>query len=261
MMCYIYILGFRVGVGFPHTCRNCFFFSSLQVLGRGQRYNMLLEMEVPDSAGNRDLGMFMVVIKVYDRHGHIVQESSRSKQNLKIDLFEDYLDDVYHPAVGVLIEIHSRQLEIYTAQLKLHATYTGIRYYMFYWPLTSAFFGIGFNCMWLTLIALLSWYKLGAHVSPDTQENTEKKQLTFQQREERVKTLIDEDNQAGGQQAETGFRYIQPFTMTTSYREAETIGEARPEAGGEHQRGSSSSRGQQDASSLLRQRGRTETPS
>lgn len=254
-----------------------------EVLGKGQQYRVFLEMEVPDSAPNRDLGMFMVIIKVYDRHGVIVQESSRAtalkyqsdllttiqtlfwsplyvlgffeqKQNLNIELFEEYLDDVYHPAVGVLIEIHSRQLELYSAQLKLHASYSGLRYYMFYWPLTSAFFGICFNCLWLSLLALLSWYKLGVQEVLDEEET---KPLTIQQREERVKTLIEGDRHIT-EDRQRGRGYVQPFTITPACRDTETIGELLLDdeilAGGD-------SLGEREDTSLLRRRGRPDSAS
>ncbi|KAK7103550.1 hypothetical protein V1264_018424 [Littorina saxatilis] len=203
-----------------------------EVLGRGQQYNVMLKMSVPDSASNRDVGMFMVISRLYDRYGIIAQESSRAvslkyqsdllktiqtlvlaplyltgfaeqTQSLTVELFEEYWDDFYQPAVGVLLEIHSRQLTFYTAQLQFHACYAGMRYYLFYYPLSSACFGILFNCLWVAAAFTLSWYKLGLELLEGPQ----------------VKAI-----NGFSSEADDGAGFVQPFTMNVARRPTETVG-------------------------------------
>ncbi|CAG5117864.1 unnamed protein product, partial [Candidula unifasciata] len=49
-----------------------------EVLGPGQPYTVHLVLEMPDSQANRDMGMFMLVVKMYGRDGHISAASKRS---------------------------------------------------------------------------------------------------------------------------------------------------------------------------------------
>lgn len=49
-----------------------------QVLMYGQPYRVVLELEVPESPVNQDLGMFLVTISCYTRGGRVISTSSRS---------------------------------------------------------------------------------------------------------------------------------------------------------------------------------------
>lgn len=49
-----------------------------QVLMYGQPYRVTLELELPESRVNQDLGMFLVTISCYTRGGRIISTSSRS---------------------------------------------------------------------------------------------------------------------------------------------------------------------------------------
>lgn len=49
-----------------------------QVLMYGQPYRVTLELELPESPVNQDLGMFLVTISCYTRGGRIISTSSRS---------------------------------------------------------------------------------------------------------------------------------------------------------------------------------------
>jgi seipin len=57
------------------------------------------------------------------------------------------------------VEIQSQHVEIYHTYLKIHATFTGLRYFMFHWPIFAAFLGVLTNYTFISMIAFLSWYK------------------------------------------------------------------------------------------------------
>lgn len=65
-----------------------------------------------------------------------------------------------HPVTDIYVEIQSRQVELYSATLHIHAHFTGIRYFMFHWPILSAAVGITSNLFFIVLVCLLSWWHL-----------------------------------------------------------------------------------------------------
>lgn len=158
------------------------------ILMPGQPYDINVQMEMPESEVNQKLGMFMIVVHLYTKHGQVVQTSARSamlhykstllrylytlsyslflildqmkeEQIQSVEVFHNYLEDAYRPALGAYIEIQSKRIEIYSAFLIIHAHFTGLRYLLFRFPVTSAIAGISFNMMMLSVIALLSWYQ------------------------------------------------------------------------------------------------------
>ncbi|XP_042295152.1 seipin [Sceloporus undulatus] len=157
-----------------------------QVLMYGQPYRISLEMELPESPVNQDLGMFMVVISCYTKGGRIISSSARSamlhyrssllqildtlafaslflagfteqKQMLEVELFSDYKEDSYNPTVGAVIEIQTTKIQIYGAQLRIHAHFTGLRYLLYNFPMTSAILGVASNFTFLSVIVLFSY--------------------------------------------------------------------------------------------------------
>uniref|UniRef100_A0A9L0TI58 Seipin n=1 Tax=Equus caballus TaxID=9796 RepID=A0A9L0TI58_HORSE len=127
-----------------------------RVLMYGQPYRVTLELELPESPVNQDLGMFLVTISCYTRGGRIISTSSRSvmlhyrsnllqildtlvfsslllfgfseqKQLLEVELYPEYRENSYVPTTGVIIEIHSKRIQLYGAYLRIHAHFTGLR--------------------------------------------------------------------------------------------------------------------------------------
>ena len=52
----------------------------------------------------------------------------------------------------------SRFAEIYHAKYQVQAQFTGLRYILHWFPLTSAVFGITFNFLVLMLLLFFTWY-------------------------------------------------------------------------------------------------------
>ncbi|KTG32183.1 hypothetical protein cypCar_00008088 [Cyprinus carpio] len=123
-----------------------------QVMTYGQPYQITLELEMPESPANQELGMFLVKMTPYSKAGQIVDVSARS----------------YKPTVGAVIEIHSQHIQIYRAHLYIFAQFTGIRYLMYHLPLISALIGVMSNFAFLSLIIVLSFlqFNLGSHRNP-----------------------------------------------------------------------------------------------
>ncbi|XP_046723649.1 seipin isoform X2 [Silurus meridionalis] len=157
-----------------------------QVLMYGQPYQISLALEMPESPVNEQLGMFMIKMSCYTKDGKTVSTVARSamlhyrssllqtlstlvfspvlltglseqKQLIEVELFSDYRSDSYHPTIGAVIEIQSRRVQIYSAQLRIHAYFTGIRYLLHNFPLTSAVIGVASNFTFLSFIVLFSY--------------------------------------------------------------------------------------------------------
>ncbi|KTF94666.1 hypothetical protein cypCar_00006175 [Cyprinus carpio] len=157
-----------------------------QVMMPGQAYRISLELEMPESPVNEQLGMFMVKMSCYTTDGTVVQSVSRStmlhyrsnllqtmstllfspllltgvseqKQLIEVELFPDFKSNLYQPAVGAVIEIQSRRVQIYSAQLRIHAFFTGIRYLLHNFPVMSAIVGVASNFTFLSVTVLFSY--------------------------------------------------------------------------------------------------------
>ncbi|XP_048217636.1 seipin isoform X2 [Perognathus longimembris pacificus] len=157
-----------------------------RVLMYGQPYRVTLELELPESPVNQDLGMFLVTVSCYTRGGRIISTSSRSvmlhyrsdllkmldtlvfsslllfgfaeqKQLLEVELYADYRENSYVPTTGAIIEIHSKRIQMYGAYLRIHAHFTGLRYLLYNFPMTCAFVGVASNFTFLSVIMLFSY--------------------------------------------------------------------------------------------------------
>ena len=144
---------------------------------------------MPESPVNEQLGMFMVKMSCYIRGGQTVSTVGRStmlhyrsnlllslstlffspllltgmaeqKQLIEVELFSDYKTNAYQPTVGAVIEILSKRVQIYSSQLRIHAYFTGIRYVLYNFPLTSAVIGVATNFAFLSVIALFGYLQL-----------------------------------------------------------------------------------------------------
>ncbi|XP_040893905.1 seipin-like [Toxotes jaculatrix] len=157
-----------------------------QVMAYGQPYRISLELEMPESPVNEQLGMFMVKMYAYTKGGETVSSVGRStmlhyrssllqtlntllfspflltgmaeqKQLIEVELFSGYKTNAYQPTIGAVIEIQSKRVQIYSSQLRIHAYFTGIRYVLYNFPLTSAVIGVATNFAFLSVIVLFSY--------------------------------------------------------------------------------------------------------
>lgn len=167
------------------------------VLARGQKYRVVVDFEMPESPtnqriGNEDnmlsLGMFLINMSMKTHTGEVLRESSRSsmlrykspllqtistmtfsplllygiqeeKQMVTVELFSQYEEDPVIPLSEVHVELQTRFVELYGAQLRIHAVFSGLRYLMYHYPLTAATMGIGICMMFLSAVVIFSWYQ------------------------------------------------------------------------------------------------------
>ncbi|KAM4618873.1 seipin-like [Polymixia lowei] len=157
-----------------------------QVMAYGQPYRISMELEMPESPINEQLGMFMIKMFCYTKGGETVSSVARSamlhyrssllqtlstlffspllltgmteqKQLIEVELFSDYKTNAYLPTIGAVIEIQSKRVQIYSAELRIHAYFTGIRYVLYNFPLISAVIGVASNFTFLSAIVLFSY--------------------------------------------------------------------------------------------------------
>ncbi|XP_025912104.1 seipin [Apteryx rowi] len=157
-----------------------------KVMMYGQLYRISLELELPESPVNQELGMFMVAMTCYTKGGRAVASSARAamlhyrsgllrtldtlafaglflsgfaeqKQTVEVELYSDYREDSYAPTVGAVLEIQSKRIQLYGAQLRIHAHFTGLRYLLYNFPVTSALLGVASNFAFLSVIVLFSY--------------------------------------------------------------------------------------------------------
>ncbi|KYN21597.1 PREDICTED: seipin [Trachymyrmex cornetzi] len=174
-----------------------------QLLMVGQPYKMNLHLEMPESTANKELGMFMVCAQLRSRDGHLVDHMCKSamlhyrstllhtlttllfspmmifgnveeKQDIVLELFNNFEEDQNHPVTIIFIEVQSRHIEFYSANLIINARLSGLRYWMFYWPILSSCVGIGTNLFFIMLVCTLSYIHFG---SDDENFNYEKSEI------------------------------------------------------------------------------------
>ncbi|TRY90123.1 hypothetical protein DNTS_031611 [Danionella cerebrum] len=170
-----------------------------QVMTNGQPYQIILEMEMPESPTNQQLGMFLVKMTPISKSGQIIEVSLRStmlhyrssllqvlrtvvlspllisgaleqKQWVTVELFSEFKDDSDKPAVEAVIEVHSQHIQIYMAHLYIFAHFKGIRYVLHHFPLMSAVIGITSN---FTFIIALGFLQISVEERNDIEDHNE----------------------------------------------------------------------------------------
>ncbi|GFN73696.1 seipin [Plakobranchus ocellatus] len=164
-----------------------------EFLGPGQAYSVKLTLEVPESPRNRNLGMFLVAVNMFDISGVVSYTAERStmlrynsiitrvidligwlplyffgfkenKQFISVLMFPHLVDNYYHPSVGATVEIRSHEVEIYSCILTLSAKFSGLKYYLYYWPITSAMFAFWSNLIAFAVALGVTMYKRSSDV-------------------------------------------------------------------------------------------------
>lgn len=141
-----------------------------QLLMVGQPYRITVNIDMPESEQNKQLGMFMVCAEMRDHGTQLRNHACRSAmlryrsylartittlvmsplivlgfkeetQQISVEIFSSYEDDQENPVTDVLVEIQSRQIQFYSVTLHITAHFSGLRYIMFHWPILSGIIG------------------------------------------------------------------------------------------------------------------------
>lgn len=166
-------------------------YSQNRVLMRGQKYDIIIDLELPQSPVNQKQGVFMVELSLYSENGEVTATTSKpvmlkyrssllrifdtlvfapffllgyrdESQYLSVPLMTNFVDHPNKPVVGAYIEVQARQVEIYSANFLIRAQFSGLRYLMYYWPIITAVFIICFNFVIMTIISYLSWNQISS---------------------------------------------------------------------------------------------------
>ncbi|KAI8920152.1 putative adipose-regulatory protein-domain-containing protein [Powellomyces hirtus] len=151
-----------------------------------QHYDLALELVVPDSDRNFELGNFMVRIDLYTKDNKTTASSSRpatleyrtpllrtmrtlwnglplllglskEAQTVKLLLLEKYEEMQASPIHHALIHLSDARLQLYETRLHIDANFQGLRYFMYHWQATTgAVFVAGFM-FWGTLMCFMGW--------------------------------------------------------------------------------------------------------
>jgi len=137
----------------------------------GQPYTIALELELPDSPQNQELGMFMSCLKMSGKHGEqlfltcrssllqfrssllrtletivfcplLLCRASAERQLLGVTYTNNYKEIPSSQADTIFIEIKSKFLQIYSGRLRLHPQLYGLRRLMYHHSWVSSFIGI-----------------------------------------------------------------------------------------------------------------------
>jgi len=159
-----------------------------QKMIQGQVYSIKMVLEVPDSPGNEDLGMFMACMNVTGKDGDFITRSCKSsisqyrspmlrsietlalapglmvgwteqKQTIPVTFFATFHPDPHAEVRAFHIEVKSKLVQVAQATLHIEANLTGLRHLMYRHSWFSAFMGIGTNILIFMTIIGVSWTK------------------------------------------------------------------------------------------------------
>ncbi|KAG0715568.1 Seipin [Chionoecetes opilio] len=99
----------------------------------------------------------LVTVELFSQY-----EEDPEKQLVTVELFSQYEEDPVLPLSEVHIELASRHVELYSAQLRVHAMFSGLRYFMFNYPVSAGVVGVGICMVFLSTVVILSWYQFSA---------------------------------------------------------------------------------------------------
>lgn len=152
-------------------------------------YTISLEMDLPESAANKDAaGMFMVQLNLTSVSGKLVGSSSRSnllhyrselhralrtlafsplllseyaheQQRLSTELFSGYLVQEEEPPTRCRLQLRSLAVQVYSARLQVHARLSGLRRLMYLHPLVTGVLGTAATFCSLAAVFLLVWLR------------------------------------------------------------------------------------------------------
>ncbi|KAF9911973.1 Berardinelli-Seip congenital lipodystrophy 2 (seipin) [Linnemannia zychae] len=171
----------------------------LEILRGEQAYDVSMKLVMPTSSSNVALGNFMVMVQLIGANGHVIITSSRSaivtyeslllrllrtvwraiplvlrwtreSQTIRLPLIENFVESSSNPVAMALIEISNPNLQIYRTSLHIDAHFQGLRYFMYYYRVTTALIFMTAFIFWEIIFCILTWQTISAWiVGPATQ--------------------------------------------------------------------------------------------
>lgn len=169
-------------------------------LVHGQPYNAIIELELPESPPNIDVGMFMITLQIfsddYNGSSSLILESSRpcmlryktellrtvhalsfslpslvglyeQKQNLDVSLAENFMPSQTYDTVRAVVVLSKPNVQLYSSTLHIRASLSWLSYFVLRWPISSFLFGTtlcaAFHAPWLGILFLLAYLRIASH--------------------------------------------------------------------------------------------------
>ncbi|KAG0276286.1 Berardinelli-Seip congenital lipodystrophy 2 (seipin) [Linnemannia exigua] len=162
-----------------------------QILRGDQAYDISMKLVVPTSSSNVALGNFMVMVQLIGANGHVIITSSRpaiityessllrllrtiwraiplvlrwtrESQTIRLPLIESFVESSLNPVTKALIEISNPGLQIYRTTLHIDAHFQGLRYFMYYYRVTTALIFMTVFIFWEIVFCILTWQTISA---------------------------------------------------------------------------------------------------
>lgn len=164
-----------------------------QVLVPGVKYDIFIELTVPESHANVDIGMFMVSTTLKSLDDQYLASSARPAivhdshslvrwlrvgslalfhalgltepaQVIHVLAINGLTESKAHPLTSVAVTLNHPEIQIYSAKLTVIAQLSGVRYLMYHWSVSTAVLVI-LNIVFLEAVALVilfAFYNLPA---------------------------------------------------------------------------------------------------
>ncbi|KAE9040240.1 hypothetical protein PR003_g3890 [Phytophthora rubi] len=156
----------------------------------GVKYDVIVELTVPETRVNAELGVFMVTTKLWEGDKRQLAASARPvtlhdmpapvrwlklsfwlvpyalgfsepAQTLRVTAINGYQESTAFPLTRVDIELNTARLQVYSAKLTVIAQLTGVRYLMYHWAVPTAILFI-LNIVFLEALAIVILYAVYA---------------------------------------------------------------------------------------------------
>jgi len=155
-------------------------------LSRGQSYRFVIQLEMPESDVNWRQGMFMIRLRLIESQGKTLFDISRpailkyktfltklinslvwsplfvvnlknEMQTMQVQLIDNYIEGAkfyFNKMDRALVEILARDVQVYSAHLHILANLSGLSYYMYHWPISSATIGVATLAGFMTILSV-----------------------------------------------------------------------------------------------------------
>jgi len=170
-----------------------------QILRGDQAYDISMKLVMPTSSSNVALGNFMVMVQLVGADGKIIVTSSRpaiityesfllrllrtiwravplvlqwtrESQTIRLPLIENFVESSSNPVTKAMIEISTPGLQIYRTALHMDAHFQGLRYFMYYYRVSTALIFMTTFVFWEIIFCIMTWQTISSWiVGPATQ--------------------------------------------------------------------------------------------
>lgn len=159
-----------------------------KLLSSGHYYTIALDLELPESPVNEQVGVFMVNLTLYSTGNKYLDSSARpamlryksfilqtastlfylvpllfdfteEKQHISVVLFESYYEPYGDGTVLASMSILNPKIQLYSAVLTIEANFTGFTYYLYRWPIAMSVIVVTSIFITLCTCTVIMWLR------------------------------------------------------------------------------------------------------